>query len=197
MYTAMGEESCCGYPALGCADVASCEQAKRDAQTYVSWGIDYIKVDTCRTAEGAPFDGRHFNVTHPLVSSFFLEYGRAAGRPVLYHPSGISLRDNKHDPRGGPGPHPHQFKLYSRVANMWRAYKDMQPEWSEVNDIIEYWAADNETAHPRLYANEWEDWLSVSRPGVFQDPDALLVGNGANTSVSCRQCLLRRLATVL
>ena len=47
----------------------------------------------------------------------------------------------------------------------------MQPSWSEVNEIIDYWAADNATSHPRTYANEWEDWLSVSRPGVFQDPD--------------------------
>lgn len=52
------------------------------------------------------------NPTHPsLVSKFFLNAGAAAKRPVLYHPSGISLRDNPHDPRGGPGPHPHQVRL--------------------------------------------------------------------------------------
>ena len=144
--------------------------------------------EQCRAGNGKPFDGSQFNTTHPLVSKFFLEYGTAAKRPVLYHPSGISLRDDPHDPRGGPGPHPHQFKLYSKIANMWRAFKDMQPNWSEVNDIIDYWAADNATHHPKLYANEWEDFLSVSGPGVFQDPDALLVGN-ANTSASCRLCL--------
>ena len=37
---------------------------------------------------------------------------------------------------------------------------------------VRYWAADNETAHPRHYPTEWEDFLSISRPGVFQDPDA-------------------------
>ena len=156
--------------------------------SYLAGQVDYIKVDTCRTGAGKPFDGSQFNTTHPLVSKWFLQYAAAAKRPVLYHPSGISLRDNAGDPRGGPGPHPHQFKLYAKIANMWRAYKDMQPAWSEVDDIINYWAADNESAHPRLYAREWEDWLSVSRPGVFQDPDALLVGN-ANTSTSCRECL--------
>jgi hypothetical protein len=189
MYTAMGAKSCCGYPAFGCrtAQGGGCEQARRDVQTYVSWGIDYIKVDSCKNATGGPEDGSQFNTTHPLVSSYFLQYGKAAKRPVLYHPSGIALRQNEGDRHGGQGPHPHQFRLYSKIANMWRAYKDMQPVWSEVNQIIDYWAADNETAHPRTYANEWEDWLSVSRPGVFQDPDALLVGN-ANTSSSCNAC---------
>jgi hypothetical protein len=53
------------------------------------------------------------------------------------------------------------------------------------------WAADDELTHPKTYANEWEDWLSVSRPGAFQDPDALLVGN-ANTSASCKACASRK-----
>ena len=42
LYTAMGEESCCGYPALGCHSVDQedgCAQAKRDVETYVSWGV--------------------------------------------------------------------------------------------------------------------------------------------------------------
>lgn len=50
-YTAMGQESCCGYPALGCHSVHQedgCAQARRDAETFVSWGVDYIKVDTVR-----------------------------------------------------------------------------------------------------------------------------------------------------
>jgi hypothetical protein len=45
MYTAMGAESCCGYPAFGCYTTeGGCQQAKRDVATYVSWGVDYIKV---------------------------------------------------------------------------------------------------------------------------------------------------------
>jgi hypothetical protein len=53
--------------------------------------------------------------------------------------------------------------------------------------IINFWAADDEATHPKLYANEWEDFLTVSRPGVFQDPDALLVGNVMDQH-SCRAC---------
>jgi hypothetical protein len=105
LYTAMGAESCMGYPALGCRSVDDCEHAQRDVQTYVSWGVDYIKVDTCRNGSGKVFGGaRNYNTTHPLVSSWFLEYGRAAGRPVLYHPSGISLRDGSLAIDGGISP---------------------------------------------------------------------------------------------
>eukprot|EP01051_Picozoa_sp_SAG22_P011263 SAG22_NODE_1067_length_5742_cov_15.152224_5_plen_74_part_00 len=57
------------------------------------------------------------------------------GRPVLYHPSGIALADHND--------HPKQYRLFSKVANMWRTYKDMQPVWTEVQAIIDYWAADD------------------------------------------------------
>ena len=68
--------------------------------------------------------------------------GKAANRrPVLYHPSGISLRDGSM-PIDGRVARPHQFKLFGKIANMWRAFKDMQPVWSEVDAIIE-------SAHPR------------------------------------------------
>ena len=98
--------------------------------------------DTCRSAEGKVFRGaKNFNTTHPLVSSWFLEVGKAANRSVLYHPSGISLRDGSMPIDGGVA-RPHQFKLFGKIANMWRAFKDMQPVWSEVDAIIE-------SAHPR------------------------------------------------
>ena len=178
LYSAMGEYTCQGYPAFNCPDVDHCEQAHKDVETFLSWGIDYIKVDSCRGANNAAF-----NTTHPLISKWFLEGGRKTGRPVLYHPSGIALKDDHlHTPT--------QYQLMARTANMWRHFADMQPVWSEVNKIIEYWAADNDTAHPRTYASEWDDFLTVSRPGVFQDPDALLVGNIAS-STSCHPCLSR------
>lgn len=166
MYTAMGLKTCQGYPAFGCNDVDSCKKvAYKDIQTYLSWGIDYIKVDSCKGANLTAF-----NVTHPLVSNWLLEGSQKMNRPVLYHPSGITLTP----PRFGA---PIQYKLYSKIANMWRHYGDIQPAWKSVIDIIEFWAADNNASHELHYPGEWEDFLSVSRPGLFQDPDALLIGN--------------------
>jgi hypothetical protein len=40
----MGATSCQGYPALNCTTVDSCDQAKKDVQSYIDMGIDYIKV---------------------------------------------------------------------------------------------------------------------------------------------------------
>ena len=79
----MGKTTCQGYPALGAKTVADMGYARQDVATFVSWGIDYIKVDSCGGA-----DPTEFNTTHPLLSSWFLHEATAAGRPVLYHPSG-------------------------------------------------------------------------------------------------------------
>ena len=53
-------------------------------------------------------------------------------RPVLYHPSGVALRDESHQ-------WPSQYKLWGKTSNMWRHFRDMQPEWSEVDNIINFW----------------------------------------------------------
>lgn len=141
-----------------------------------------------------------------------------AGRPVLYHPSGIALADGASEQsdsntvarkRGVK-----QYRLFSKIANMWRTFADMQPVWSEVQAIIDYWAAvsaqfqalefrghnislteicalqDDPETHPQMYPNEFEDFLSASQPGAVQDPDALLVGN-ENNQPSCKPCLSR------
>ena len=131
---------------------------------------DYIKVDSCGGANPA-----EYNTTHPLLSSWFLEAAKAAGRPVLFHPSGIALADSvsrefedSADPipssQGDSAAAPvevaarnegvKQYRLFAKIANQWRTYKDMQPIWSEVQDIIDYWAADDPETHPLVFPNE-------------------------------------------
>ena len=65
MYTAIGSNSCCNFPALNCPSVDKCEQAHQDVQTYVDWGIDYIKVDSCKN-----YNASSFNTTIPLISGW-------------------------------------------------------------------------------------------------------------------------------
>jgi len=179
MYSAMGSTTCGGYPALGCISLDNCSMAQRDVATYLSWGIDYIKVDSCSDSNSS-----NFNTTHPYISKLFLDGAKKVSRPVIYHPSGITLTNNiwKHGPKK-----PQQYKLYSKIANTWRHYADMGPVWDMVDKIIDYWAADNNETHPVSYENEWEDFLTVSKPGVYQDPDALVAGN-VNNSKECLPC---------
>ena len=195
LYTAMGKTTCQGYPALGVRSVDDMGYAKRDVETFVSWGIDYIKVDSCGGAQPS-----QFNTTHPLLSSWFLEAAQAAGRPVLYHPSGIALADGVDAAGSSAGEiiaagakGVKQYRLFAKVANMWRTFADMQPIWSEVQAIIDYWAADDPETHPRMYPNEFADFLAASRPGAVQDPDALLVGNVRRRDHTARARLLRTL----
>jgi hypothetical protein len=116
---------------------------------------------------------------------------------VLYHPSGIALADGDNsyaasaaEDAAAPQKGVKQYRLFAKIANMWRTYKDMQPVWTEVQAIIDYWAADDPETHPQMYATEFEDFLSASQPGAVQDPDALLVGNEDNQP-SCHPCLAR------
>jgi hypothetical protein len=110
----MGSTTCGSYPAFGCASVDNCTQAKRDVETSLSYGIDYIRAGSCSGAVTA-----NFNPAHPLISSWFVEGGKKSGRPVLYHPSGIALHNNiwKHGTKT-----PRQYKLSGKVVNMWRHY---------------------------------------------------------------------------
>ena len=114
---------------------------------------DYIKVDSCGGANPA-----EYNTTHPLLSSWFLEAAKAAGRPVLFHPSGIALADSVsrefEDSVAARNEGVKQYRLFAKIANQWRTYKDMQPIWSEVQDIISYWAADDPETHPLVFPNE-------------------------------------------
>eukprot|EP00040_Diaphanoeca_grandis_P005739 m.34278 g.34278 ORF g.34278 m.34278 type:complete len:475 (-) comp16955_c0_seq1:136-1560(-) len=178
LYTAMGSTTCQGYPALDCQTVDNCARAKQDVDTYVSYGIDYIKVDSCGGSNSPAF-----NTTHPYLSGLFLAAANKTGRPVLYHPSGLALEEI------GSG-RAVQYRLFAKIANMWRSYADMQASWVEVNKIIDFWAADSVAGHKLNEPNDWENFLSVSQPGVVQDPDALLIGN-ANTSSGCRDCVVR------
>ena len=114
---------------------------------------DYIKVDSCGGANPA-----EYNTTHPLLSSWFLEAAKAAGRPVLFHPSGIALADSVsrefEDSVAARNEGVKQYRLFAKIANQWRTYKDMQPIWSEVQDIVDYWAADDPETHPLVFPNE-------------------------------------------
>ena len=96
--------------------------------------------------------GSNYNTPYPLISKWFLEEGKAAGRPVLYHPSCIALLSHKP-----------QYKLFGKVANMWRHSADMQPSWHEVNKIIDFWAADSNDSHLQTYPNETQNWYRMHR----------------------------------
>jgi len=60
-----------------------------------------------------------------------------------------------------------QYALMVRYCNLWRNFDDIQDSWSSLSSIIDFWAS----AGP--------DFVAAARPGAFNDPDMLIIGDAA------------------
>src|SRR5450432_916247 len=94
--------------------VGSLGHETTDAQTFASWGIDYLKYDKCQ----GPLSG-----FAPMGNAL-----RATGRAIFY---GI----NPGDGTGCP-PNSCSIKL-PMIANMWRIGFDIAGNWSSVTGLID------------------------------------------------------------
>lgn len=85
-----------------------------DAQTFASWGIDYLKYDKCT----GPLSG--FAAMHDALL--------AAGRPIFY-----SI-----NPGDGSGCPPNSCSIdLLKIANMWRIGFDINASWSSVLGLVD------------------------------------------------------------
>ena len=112
-----------------------------DAETFVAWGVDYLKYVGCL----AP-------LTESAVSTM-AQALTSTGRPIV-----LSLVDGA-------------FSEWLReTGQLWRTGDNVQATWSSIVTNID------QTVPLAAYA----------RPGAFNDPDMLEVGNGALTSGEMR-----------
>jgi alpha-galactosidase len=94
--------------------VGSLGHETTDAQTFASWGIDYLKYDKCQG------DLKNFAVMRDAL--------RAAGRPIFY-----SI-----NPGDGSGCVPGKCSIdLISIANMWRIGFDINASWSSVTSLID------------------------------------------------------------
>ena len=101
LYTAIGNETCAfsnpkyadnthSRDGLGCDrySLPDCAQAKRDVDDFMSWGIDYLKVDGCREA-----DYDYMNGSYAVIGNFLRDAALQEQRPpALYHPSNLGFK---------------------------------------------------------------------------------------------------------
>mmetsp|Transcript_11176 Transcript_11176/g.20328 ORF Transcript_11176/g.20328 Transcript_11176/m.20328 type:complete len:427 (+) Transcript_11176:55-1335(+) len=141
IYTDRGSKTCAGRP-------GSLGYEKLDAETFASWGVDYVKEDNCHASTGP-------NDKDVLFQQFaaFRDALNATGRPIFFSVCGggdqvpwANLSYYATDPRGGPG-----------LANSWR----ISPDCTE-------WLTCTQAAHISSQVR------SVSVRGGFNDPDMLL-----------------------
>ncbi|KAL2453546.1 Alpha-galactosidase 2 [Abeliophyllum distichum] len=119
---------------------------EKDAKTFASWGIDYLKYDNCNN------DGTSPKERYPIMGNALLK----SGRSIFY-----SLCEwGEEDPA----------TWAKSVGNSWRTTGDISDHW------------DSMTSRADLN----DKWAAYARPGGWNDPDMLEVGNGGMTKEEYR-----------
>ncbi|CAF4914324.1 unnamed protein product [Pieris macdunnoughi] len=111
LYQDYGNKTCAGYPGvLG--------HEKIDVDSFVGWGVDYIKLDGC-------------NVELSKMDTGYPEFGRImneSGRPMVYSCSWPAYQDKP------------DYKSIREHCNLWRNTDDIQDSWASLTSIMDWFA---------------------------------------------------------
>jgi alpha-galactosidase len=147
IYAAPGTRTCAeryqGYP----GHLGSLGHERQDAQTFASWGVDYLKYDWC----GADRDG----VGHEAAFATMRAALDATGRSIV-----LSIHDKPEQP----------VPAWRRwVSQLSRTTPDIQDSWSSVLSIVRSTLAVRETASP----GHWNDpdMLQIGNGGMTLDEE--------------------------
>ncbi|XP_062278874.1 alpha-N-acetylgalactosaminidase-like [Scomber scombrus] len=141
IYADMGNYTCMGYPGT------TLDNIEIDAQTFASWGVDYLKFDGCNSNPVEQMLG------YPLMSKAL----NATGRPMVYSCSWPVYQ-------GGLPPNVN-YTLLGDICHLWRNYDDIQDSWDSLQSIIDW------------FSNNQDDLQPIAGPGRWNDPDMLIIGN--------------------
>jgi alpha-galactosidase len=136
---------------------------RQDAETFASWGVDYLKFDYPHV----PWRNYPGMTTAQVARQLAAEMGRAlaaTGRPIVFDVNDASAPRN-HDRDWTWAPH---------LANLWRVSADVGDRYSSMLKKI---FGIGPPAH-RAYDLQF---YKLARPGHWNDPDVLEVGNGGMT----------------
>lgn len=141
IYADMGTHTCMGYPGT------TLDKIEIDAQTFASWGVDYLKFDGCWSNP----------VEQMLGYSLMSKALNATGRPMGYSCSWPAYL-------GGLPPSVN-YSLLGDICHLWRNYDDIQDSWDSVQGIIDW------------FSNNQDELQPAAGPARWNDPDMLIIGN--------------------
>lgn len=147
LYTDAGDEDC------DSAGPGSKGHEQRDAQTFASWGVDFMKEDWCASG-GLDAPAAYSAMSQAIVQT---------GRPILF--SVCEWGD--HQPWYWAPP----------IANMWRTTGDNEACWDCGQDTYQ-----KDGGYPRGWTLILDAQVPLARhagPGRWNDPDMLQIGNPA------------------
>jgi len=129
-----------------------------DADQFASWGVDALKLDGCY------YKGADYQTGYTQYSNFL----NATGRKMMFSCSWPAYISDS------------QKALYypymAKICNIWRNWDDIQDSYASMSSIANYWGDHSEVL------------AAVAKPGSFNDPDQLIIGNsGLNQDESQTQ----------
>ncbi|CAI5950180.1 unnamed protein product [Closterium sp. NIES-65] len=129
-----------------------------DAATFAEWGVDYLKYDNCSN-DGSPSKKRYTTMRNAL---------EATGRDIFF-----SMCEWGQDLPA--------LWAYG-VADTWRTTRDIEDTWSRWPSCSMMRIADINNKcmchHMMRIADINNKWAKYAKPGGWNDPDMLQVGNG-------------------
>jgi len=141
IYEDYGTKTCAGYP-------GSINHADIDAQTFASWGVDYLKLDGCNA------NATDLNEGYPA----FRKALNATGRPIVYScewPLYTQMVEQKMP----------NYTIIKANCNQFRNAGDIWSSWGSLISVIDYFDTNQDAL------------IAASGPGGWNDPDELVIGN--------------------
>ncbi|GMG98937.1 hypothetical protein Nepgr_000777 [Nepenthes gracilis] len=132
LYSSSGHATCSGTMP------GSLGHEQHDANSFASWGVDYLKYDNCFNDNISPI------IRYEAMSKAL----NSTGRPIFFN---ICEWGDMRPALWGPN-----------VGNSWRTTDDITDEWDRMICIA--------------HLNEF--YTAYAKPGGWNDPDMLEVGNG-------------------
>ena len=150
IYEDAGTSTCGGYP-------GSWDHFQQDAETFASWGVDYLKLDGCNVPS---VPGQTAEQTYQYAYTEMSQALKATGRPIIFSESAPAYF------YGSPG-FTQIMSWIGHEGNLWRFGSDIADNWASV---LTNYSQDNSY-----------NLASYAGPGHWNDPDMLEVNNSGLT----------------
>jgi alpha-galactosidase len=143
-----------GTSMCGGGHAGSYRHEARDAATFASWGVDYVKYDACNVPF-RDFPGESHEQVYRTLYKRMSAALAATGRPIVFSMC------------NGWDPAAHPWSWGAAISNLWRTTADISDSYLSM--LANF--GDNVRLYP--YAG----------PGHWNDPDMLEIGNGGESTL--------------
>lgn len=131
IYGDIGTKTCGGFPGQKL-------HMKQDAETFASWGVDYVKLDGCYS------DPKKFVPDYVAFGAHL----NGTGRPMVYSCSWPAYQCCSIQIDSA---------TLKKTCNLWRIFGDIQDSWASVKSIIGRYAANPQNFSTWAGPGHWND----------------------------------------